>query len=157
MSQREAERIAGQLDRAILGDAWHGPAVLELLDGVDARAASSYPVPGAHSIWELALHITTWLDIPRRRLQGETVEPGESEDWPAIGEPTERRWREAVDALRSAHRAYSAAIRAADEATLDATSPGRTHDNYTLVHGSVQHALYHAGQIAILKRAQAEG
>jgi hypothetical protein len=66
----ENVRIADQLKRAFEGDAWHGPAVLEVLQGVTARAAASKPIPGAHSIWELVLHIAAWDGVIRRRMEG---------------------------------------------------------------------------------------
>jgi hypothetical protein len=31
--------------------------------------------------------------------------------------------------------------------------PGKDYDIYFMLHGAVQHALYHAGQIALLKKA----
>jgi hypothetical protein len=36
----EVERIADQLRRAVEGKAWHGPALLELLEGMSAEEAS---------------------------------------------------------------------------------------------------------------------
>ena len=32
--------------------------------------------------------------------------------------------------------------------------PGKRYDFYFMLHGVAQHALYHAGQIAILKKVQ---
>jgi len=43
------ERLSGNLQRAFAGDAWYGPSLTEILDGVDARAAAARPLPGAHS------------------------------------------------------------------------------------------------------------
>ena len=60
-SRTESEAcIADQLRRAFLRDAWHGPAVLELLADVDAETAAARPIPSVHSIWELVLHIAVW-------------------------------------------------------------------------------------------------
>src|SRR5271168_4223530 len=53
----ESSLIADQLRRAFDGDAWHGPALLELLRGVDAPTAAAKPVPDSHSIWELVMHV----------------------------------------------------------------------------------------------------
>ena len=35
---------------------------------------------------------------------------------------------------------------------LDALVPGYDYSYYVMLHGAVQHTLYHAGQIAILKK-----
>lgn len=81
----EVKRIGDQLRRSHEGIAWHGPSLLELLNGVTADQASRRPVPAAHTIWELVLHITACKEVVTRRLTGETVPdlPPE-EDFPAV-------------------------------------------------------------------------
>ncbi|HYV05863.1 MAG TPA: DinB family protein, partial [Blastocatellia bacterium] len=64
----EIKRIRSQLRRAFEGEAWHGPSVMELLGDVTAEQAAAHPIAGAHSIWELALHIATWERYVRRRI-----------------------------------------------------------------------------------------
>ena len=65
----EVQRIREQFQRAFNGEAWHGPSVLKILDGVTAQQAAAHPIPGAHSIWELTLHIAAWENACRRRLE----------------------------------------------------------------------------------------
>ena len=62
----EATRIADQLRRAFHGEAWHGPALLELLKGVPSEEAARRPLPKAHSIWEIVLHVGAWENVARR-------------------------------------------------------------------------------------------
>ena len=69
----ETSRIADQLHRAYAGPAWHGPALTAILADVTAAEASAHPVPGAHSIWELVLHITVWMWVADRRIAGEVI------------------------------------------------------------------------------------
>jgi uncharacterized damage-inducible protein DinB len=45
------------------------------------------------------------------------------------------------------------AVRAFPESKLSENAPNRDHTYYVLLQGMVQHDLYHAGQIAILKKA----
>jgi hypothetical protein len=151
---REARRIRDQLRRALEGDAWHGPSLRELLADGDAELAARVPHGSAHGIWQIVLHITTWLTVPRLRLAGQAIEPDETDDWPEVGAPTEERWRAAVASLENAGRALLDDLDDLDDARLEEIVPGRTHDVYTLLHGAIQHALYHAGQIALLKRLQ---
>jgi hypothetical protein len=56
----ETERIRDQLRRAFEGDAWHGPGVLELLGERNREPGRRHPIAGAHSIWELVVHIQAW-------------------------------------------------------------------------------------------------
>jgi len=67
---KEVERIADQLRQAFEGDAWHGPSVREVLDGVSAQRASKRPIAGAHTIWEVVHHIHAWQVGVMRRLHG---------------------------------------------------------------------------------------
>jgi hypothetical protein len=46
------------------------------------------------------------------------------------------------------------AVSTLPEARLRERVPGKRYDFYFMLHGVAQHALYHAGQIAILKKAQ---
>jgi uncharacterized damage-inducible protein DinB len=150
---REITRLIDQLERAYAGDAWLGLPVRELLSGVDAGAAAAHPIAGAHSIWELVTHITYWLDAAARRLGGETVDPLHDEDWPPTPQPAPAAWSRALAALQASHERLLAAVRRLDESDLDGPVPGHAYTRYVLVHGVLQHTLYHAGQIGLLKRA----
>jgi hypothetical protein len=46
----------------------------------------------------------------------------------------------------------AAAIEQLDDARLEERAPGRDFSIYFLLHGVVQHNLYHAGQMALLKK-----
>lgn len=56
----EIQRIVDQLNRAFEGEAWHGPAVMDILEGITAQQAAARPFNGTHSIWEIVLHIAAW-------------------------------------------------------------------------------------------------
>jgi uncharacterized damage-inducible protein DinB len=121
---------------------------------VDAETAAARPIPGAHSIWELVHHLTVWLDVPRRRVEGrQAIEPTPAEDWPPVQATGETEWREALDRLRQAYRSFRELLAWLDEARIEETSPGRSYPNYVLLHGVVQHLAYHGGQIALLRKA----
>lgn len=149
---KETERIREQLQRAFAGGAWHGPSVLEILENVTASQADARPIAGAHSIWELVLHIRAWDEACRRRLLGDRAELPDEEDWPPVGETRDEDWAKTLAALREAHQNLIEAIAAVDEARLDEPILEGMSSVYTTLHGAVQHNLYHAGQIAILKK-----
>jgi uncharacterized damage-inducible protein DinB len=146
------ERALDQLRRAFSGDAWHGPELLELLDGVDARQAASRPLANAHSIWEIVLHISAWEEAVCRRLGGEVAEPTGEQDWPPVGDTSDAAWQFALQSLNSGHAALERAVAALPDSRLPDTVPGNDYSVYFMLHGVVQHDLYHAGQIAILKK-----
>lgn len=150
---KETERIRDQLQRAFAGDAWHGPAVLEVLENVTASQAAMRPIAGAHSIWELVLHIGAWTDACRRRLAGDRAELADEENFPPIADTSDKAWENTLRSLRESHQQLSDAIASVDETRLDNPILEGMPSIYITLQGAVQHSLYHTGQIAILKKA----
>jgi uncharacterized damage-inducible protein DinB len=150
----EIERIADQLRRAHQGEAWHGPSLEEILKDVSAEAAIRRPIPASHNIWEIVLHIGVWESIVRRRLSGEVVlRLTPRQDWPPVSDSSESSWKSALEELRHGHERLQQAIARLADRQLGEPVPGMGYSVYFMLHGAVQHALYHAGQIAILKKA----
>jgi uncharacterized damage-inducible protein DinB len=119
---------------------------------VTAGQAAAKPVAGAHSIWEIVLHVTVWEEAVRRRLGGEPVQPTPEEDWPPVRETGDAAWNATLDRLRHGHQGLRRAVSKLSDARLKEDVPGSDLTIYHLVHGVIQHDLYHAGQMAILKK-----
>jgi uncharacterized damage-inducible protein DinB len=161
MTGTEIDRIIDQLDREHSGDAWHGTPLKQILAGVDSSAASARALEGVHTIWEIVLHMTAWKNEVRRRTGGAAAGLPLEGDWPPMPpEPAAQAWRDAMEALDEAHRALVSAIAQLPESRLFApTSDPREREMgqgvsyYVLLHGIVSHDAYHAGQIALLKKA----
>lgn len=150
----ECIRIADQLRRAFAGKAWHGPSLTELLADVTAEQGNAHPIAAAHSIWELVLHIEVWTRAAAEAVQGVPMPKivGTENDWPPVTDANAAAWARAVDRMFGTEEQLSRAIEQFGDARLTETVPGRQYDFYYLFHGVVQHSLYHAGQIALLKR-----
>jgi uncharacterized damage-inducible protein DinB len=149
----EIERIIDQLNRAFVGEAWHGPAVIEILEGVTAQQAMAHPLAGGHSIWELALHIAAWMRAILRRLHGDRAQLTDAENFPAVTHSGKLAWEETLKSITQAHEELRSAIRLLDDSRLDRPIIEGMSSVYVTLHGVIQHSLYHAGQIAILKKA----
>ncbi len=150
---QETHRLEDQLNRSFRGEAWHGPSLEELLHDVSWERAAARPLPNIHSIWEIVLHLTCWTDAVRRRLEGERFEVSPQQDWPDIGEPGDARWQMALANLEGAHEKLRGAMAALDPARLDERAEGKPYTIYFLLQGAIQHNVYHAGQIAVLKKS----
>jgi uncharacterized damage-inducible protein DinB len=152
MTMKETERIEDQLKRAFEGKAWHGPAVNEALEGVTAEAAARRPVANAHSIWELVHHIAAWADIVRRGIQGEKFEITDAMNFPPVSDTSEAAWKESLQRLDESQRQIRAVVLTLPESRLTEIVVEGGSNIYVLLHGVVQHAIYHAGQIVLLKK-----
>jgi uncharacterized damage-inducible protein DinB len=150
----EIKLIANQLNRAFDGEAWHGPALIEILEGIDAKTAAVHSIPNAHSIWELVLHVTTWERVIARRIHGEALMPSDEENFPTVQQPTEPAWHEAMKTLRATHSDLIQLVSTMKESRLNEPVPGKDYDLRFMLTGAVQHAAYHGGQIALLKKMQ---
>jgi hypothetical protein len=151
----ESALIAEQLRRAFEGDAWHGPALLELLQDMDAATAAAQPWSDVHSIWELVLHVSAWDNAASLRLGGEKVQLTGTANFPVVPHPTQTTWRAAIAHAKHTHDVLIKTVEALPDSRLRERVPGKRYDFYFMLHGVAQHALYHAGQIAILKKVQA--
>ncbi|MFZ0730753.1 MAG: DinB family protein [Candidatus Sulfotelmatobacter sp.] len=148
----ESALIADQLHRAFYGNAWHGPAVLELLADVSAAAAAAKPIPDAHSIWELLLHIAVWDNAALVRFSGKKYQPTGTDNFPLVPKPTEAAWRKAIAQAKRAHDALTKTVVSLPDSRLRDRVPGKRYNFSHMLHGIAQHELYHAGQIALLKK-----
>jgi uncharacterized damage-inducible protein DinB len=151
----EIEHLVDTIQRAFKRDAWHGPSVSETLEGVNASTAFARHSSATHSIWEAVLHISAWMDIPRRRIDGERLSDDDltwEDNWPPVPEPTEQNWQATLAKLSDSHRLLIATITKMPGSKLDEKVDGKDYSFQVMLHGIAQHMLYHAGQIALLKK-----
>ena len=147
---RAIERILDQLNRAWGGPSWTGVDIRPLLDDVTDAQARAHPLPNVHSIIELVCHMTATMDLVTYRLAGNPKELTSEEDWRDV---TQLPWADAVEEMENAESRLSDAVARLSVDDLDRIVAGRDYTTYVMVHGVIQHNLYHTGQIAILKKA----
>ena len=159
----EISRIADQFRRAHDGDPWYGTPLTQILDGITAPEAAAHPLPGAKSIWEVLLHITAWIGETTQRLRGRAPGPPPEGDWPPVTETTAEAWEQAKQALARAHEELQRELVSTPDERLGQTVGGPSRDRpqgtgisfYVLLHGVLQHNVYHTAQIASLRRVLA--
>lgn len=149
----EILRILDQLDCSFSGDSWHGPSLMRLLEGMSAEDASKHSIPGAHSIWEFVNHIAAWYTIVQHELMGEKMEVTTEKDWPPVWEASEIAWKRSLEHLAESRARLRKVVEGLAEKQLEEIPAGSESTRYVMLHGVIQHDLYHAGQIAILKKA----
>ena len=128
----ESALLAEQLRNAFEGDAWHGPAVLELLADIDPETAAAHPLPETHSIWEIALHIAAWDDAVNRRIVlgkfGKALQLNAAENFPPVTDKSAAAWKKAVAHVKAAHAALLETVAGLPDARLRERVPGKKYD-----------------------------
>ena len=149
----EIDLIKDQIEKAFYGGAWHGPSIMEVLGNISAEEAASKPVKNVHSIWEITLHINTWQSVTQKRIEGKNIEPSPEEDWPEVKNFSQDSWKNTISTLKESMAGLIECISKLNDKILCENISGRNYTYYFLLHGLVQHDVYHAGQISILKKA----
>ena len=149
---KRAQHLAGTLAGVLGGDPWYGSAINPLLTGVTAVAAAARPLEQTHTIWEIIRHMDAWNRVCLRRLAGEAIaEP--PEDFPIPESVTPAAWQQDRMSLNESCRELIAKTSRLSGAELATTVAGKTYSIDYLIEGAGQHWIYHAGQIALLRRA----
>jgi len=158
----EINRLLDQFRRAYDGDSWAGPSLVATLRPLTAAQALRRPLPAAHCIWEIVLHLETWLRIVRRRLEEhQMIGPSATENWPPLpAVADEAAWQQAKQQLQQAHDHFLGVLITLQDEDLERVMlpapdypSGTPGTYYVLLHGLVQHTLYHTGQVALLSKA----
>ena len=154
-SRATVDRLRALLGEAFDRPAWHGPNLRGLLRGVTARDAVVRLHPERHNIHELVVHCSYWKYTVTRRLRGERRGsfPLEGSNWFERNTADEKAWRADRALLDEQHARLLDAVARLTDADLDRKPPGSKHTVARLVMGAAAHDLYHAGQVAMLKRS----
>lgn len=150
----------GRLLERVLGEgygagAWHGPDLKAALADVSPELAFWRPSPERHNIAEVALHHAYCARSVRGQLSGTPLEAFvlEGEDWFELTDPNRLGWPRVQATVESEQSKLTVAV--ADIAAGRTQSKLSDAERINLVLGITCHAVYHAGQIQLLKRLYA--
>lgn len=132
--------------------AWHGPDLRAALADVDPEVAFWRPAPGRHSIAEIALHHAFYAYSVRKQLLSTPVEPFalEGEDWFTVPGKSNISWHEILRVVEVEQKELGAAV--AGAAAGRGKPAVADSEWFDLVLGITCHAVYHAGQIQLIKK-----
>lgn len=141
-------RVASRIVEESYGPgAWHGSDLKAALSDVSAEAAFWRPGAGKHNIAEIALHHAWVARSVRGQLTATTPEEFvlQGEDWFVLEDGKPMSWRDIQKVVDEQQRKLAAVVNGRD------LNPER----FDLVLGAACHAIYHAGQIQLIKRLRA--
>jgi DinB superfamily len=153
----ESNRIADQMASALNGEAWYGDSLREILKDVTAREAQARPLHNAHSIWELVYHVDAWVAFALGAINEDPIPAWPAmpveRDWPPVAETSDAAaWKKTLESFLLRHSQLADAVRLFSDERLSTVVPGRKYNFRRLFYGTIQHAVYHAGQITLLKK-----
>ncbi len=127
--------------------AWHGPDLAAALADVTAESAYTRPAPGRHNIAEVAVHHAWCAWSVAGQLTGRTLAPFplSGEDWFPLDGEGELAWPAIAQLVADQQAKLAEAIDGGASVLSD-------DERFALVLGVTCHAVYHAGQIQLIKR-----
>jgi uncharacterized damage-inducible protein DinB len=149
----ESTVIIEELKNIHNGDAWHGASLMESLNGITPEQAAAQPLENAHSIWEIASHIAGWENVFRRRLESQDIAEPDAGDFPQTQEVSQQAWAQILADLESEHEKLIRVIAGFSDAMLEENVAHRDYSVRFMLRGLIRHHVYHAGQIALLRKA----
>lgn len=150
ISQRDL--VLEDYSRNMRGDAWYGDAVWSILDGVSAKCAGFRVAPDVHTIWELVMHMTYWEGVITVRAKAPVTESPER-NFPEVADLSEAQWQQTVEEFRASNYSFEETMAGVDQSRWHELTPGGKRSFHEDAVGITQHHTYHAGQIALLKKA----
>ncbi len=151
--------VTNEIRKAFNGDAWHGNHVMQILNNVKPDNAFNFFIPNAHSIAEIALHLTAWTEEVTSRLTGNLADEPIMGDWPQTDEKTPQAWEKIIFNFKVSNEElirYCESIEASqwDDEVNETPNviSGKSITKRELLSGLAQHHAYHSGQIALLSK-----
>lgn len=146
------ELVLSQLKESVIDGGWHGPSLMNVVKDIDVRVALAKPLENRHSIWEIVQHVVYWIDRVDGVLNGRDHPPiGDPEDWKSVdGESS--TWDSMEEEILGAYERLRNTLQQSKEERLSEKLPDADFTYFWMLFGLVHHNLYHAGQIAILKK-----
>ena len=147
--QRLASRV---LQEGFGPGAWHGPDLKAAITGVTPALALWRPAAGRHNIAELALHHAYFVRSVRSQLSGLPVEPfvAEGEEWFEVSDERRLSWASISATIEAEQARLRTMVDDLEAGRIN--SPVAPDERFALVLGITCHAVYHAGQIQLIKR-----
>ena len=146
--------LIAQLKDAYEGEPWFGRNVKELLSEVSEQDAFQKPA-GEHSILELVWHIITWREFTITRLQPsleKSLKYFEQTEWRQLDHSNTTLWKQGLIRLQETQNEIINLLENQEESLLEKVVDERKYNFRKLLHGLIQHDIYHLGQIAYIKK-----
>lgn len=152
--RKEIDYFITTLKSILEGQPWYGKPAIKILQEIDPTVVYQKPNENSHSLIELLYHMNTWTEFTLKRLEKDEEEDlaaFESLDWRPI-DPEEHTWKKGVAQFKVTHDLIIELLETKDDEFLSEIVDYREYNFRFLLHGIIQHDIYHMGQIAYLNK-----
>ena len=151
---KEIQSIITNFENTLNGEPWFGRAVYNLLDEIDEAKVFTKPSDTEHSLIKLLWHMNTWAEFVLANFENknsEELKAIEENDWRTIV-PKKHSWKKGMEELKSIHKKITEILNTKEDLFLKEMVPNRKFNVRYMLNGLIQHNIYHAGQVAYLKK-----
>ena len=144
--------IQKQLTQIYDGDPWYGRSLMSILNKVTSLKAWNAHVNNNHNNTVLLNHMVNWRKFTISRFKEDAVEHTHEFDkynWLTFLNPTEKDWLSAMQELALTQQNLLQIMADNTDDILHKQVPDREYDFAELLHGMMQHDVYHIGQIML--------
>jgi uncharacterized damage-inducible protein DinB len=146
--------LTEQFRDAFEGDPWFGRSVMALLNEVTEEIAFERH-NGQHSIVELIWHMINWKAFAINCLrpnQEKNLHFFEENDWRKLDHSDRSLFQNGIKELQRTQEEFLKALQDQQDRIFEKNVPERAYTFRKLLHGVLQHDIYHLGQIAYIKK-----
>lgn len=151
----ELNFLSEQLEKIYKGDPWYGAPIKTQLQSFPVAHAFDHPTVKLHCAAELVAHIIAYRQFLQKRLEHDDDFIPDQENtfnWKVINKKQSEAWQTLRDQLENNQQQLLGLIAQQDDVLLDEPVSGKPYDFRYLIHGIIQHDIYHMGQISYINR-----
>lgn len=154
------EKLIIELDKPVYGDPWFGSSLKNILEDVKSKNAFIKLNTATHSIAEIILHLTAWIEEVDSRLIGNAPKEPKRGDWITIDEQSDMSWEAINNNFLCAHKNLIETVKNFSFENFENlvgqernTELGTGFNFREMLVGLMQHNIYHFGQIAFINKS----
>ena len=137
------------------GKPWIGTSILDVLKDITPDMAIYRELTTDKNIFDYVWHIVSWRRFVIERLGGNDsydIEINSDLDWTHNLNPSQNQWLQLREILAATQVILLRRLVQAPATLLSQQVKGKDYTYFALLHGIVQHDMYHLGQVALAKQ-----
>ncbi|KAA1244825.1 DinB family protein [Aquimarina sp. RZ0] len=143
-----------QLEEVFEGFPWYGPPILKSLKTIPVLFWDQKMDDDSHSITELVYHMIDWRIFVIEKIKGNelfSIEMNSENDWrKKVFIATEVDKEEILKELTRTQNLLIELLMTKPDSWMNELVDGKDYKNSYMVLGSIQHDIYHTGQINLI-------